>query len=439
MKFGSFALTAAAFAAALSLGTVPTAAQAQAAEQFVPLLVYRTGQFAPLGIPWADGKQDYLKLINARDGGVNGVKLVWEECETAYDAAKGVECYERLKTKGSGAAGFDPQSTGITFAVTDKAFNDKVAIQTLGYGLSQSVDGTVFEWNFPLLGTYWTAADVMIQDILKKEKGSLKGKKIALVYHDSPYGKEPIPLLTKRAAKDGFELLTFPVTPPGVEQKSTWLQIRQQRPDYVLFWSAGVMTPAGIREAQASGFPREKIYAIWWAGSDHDVKDIGAGAKGYNAITIHNSAAKDKVHDELKKFVYDKGQGTAKDASEVGVMAHTRGMMISMLQVEAIRAAQEKFGKGKALTSEQVKWGFENLDLSADKLKALGFGEIMRPVKTSCANHMGTDWARIVQWDGGKWNIESDWYQADQTLIEPLVKELSAKYAKDKNIKPRSC
>ncbi|MCR5865656.1 ABC transporter substrate-binding protein [Aquincola sp. J276] len=439
MKFASFSLTAAAFAAALSLGTAPTAVQAQAAEQFVPLLVYRTGQFAPLGIPWADGKQDYLKLVNARDGGVNGVKLVFEECETAYDAAKGVECYERLKTKGTGASGFDPQSTGITFAVTDKAFNDKVAIQTLGYGLSQSVDGTVFEWNFPLLGTYWTAADVMIQDILKKEMGSLKGKKIALVYHDSPYGKEPIPLLQKRAAKDGFELALFPVTPPGVEQKSTWLQIRQQRPDYVLFWSAGVMTPAGIREAQASGFPREKMYAIWWAGSDHDVKDIGAGAKGYNAITVHNSAARDKVHDDLKKFVYEKGQGTASNDSSVGVMAHTRGMMISMLQVEAIRTAQEKYGKGKTLTPEQVKWGFENLDLSADRLKALGFGEIMRPVKTSCSNHMGTDWARIVQWDGGKWNITSDWYQADQSLIDPLVKEMSAKYAKDKNIKPRSC
>jgi len=431
-KLKAIALCAAAAASTL------VAAPALAQEQFVPLLVYRTGQFAPLGIPWADGKQDYLKLVNARDGGVNGVKLSFEECETAYDAAKGVECYERLKSKGTGASGFDPQSTGITFAVTDKAYADKVAIETPGYGLSQSVDGTVFQWNFPLLGTYWTAADVMLQDISKKEKGSLRGKKIALVYHDSPYGKEPIPLLQKRAAAEGFELALFPVTPPGVEQKSTWLQIRQQKPDYVLFWSAGVMTPAGIREAQASGYPRDRIYGIWWAGSDHDVKDIGAGATGYNAITIHNSAAKDKVHDELRKFVYDKGQGTGA-ATGVGTLAHTRGMMIAMLQVEAIRAAQEQYGKGKPLTSEQVRWGFENLDLTADRLKTLGFGEVMRPVKTSCANHMGTDWARIVQWDGSKWNIKSDWYQADKTHIDPLVKELSAKYARDKNITPRAC
>ena len=438
MQLKKIAIAAAIAATGLSSLVTSTLAQAQAAEQFIPLLVYRTGQFAPLGIPWADGKQDYLKLVNARDGGVNGVKLTYEECETAYDAAKGVECYERLKNKGTGASGFDPQSTGITFALTDKAFADKLSIETMGYGLSQSVDGTVFEWNFPLLGTYWTAADVMLQDMAKKEKGSLKGKKIALVYHDSPYGKEPIPLLQKRAAAEGFEVALFPVTPPGVEQKSTWLQIRQQKPDYVMFWSAGVMTPAGIREAQASGYPREKMYAVWWAGSDHDVKDLGASAKGYNAVTIHNSAAKDAVHDAIKKEVYDKGQGTG-PASSVGTMAHTRGVMIAMLQVEAIRAAQEKYGKGKSLTPEQVRWGYENLDLTAARLKALGFGEIMRPVKTSCSNHMGTDWARIVQWDGGKWNITSDWYQADKTHIGPLVKEYAAKYAKEKNITPRTC
>ena len=438
MMFKKVAIAAATVAA--GIGGLVAAPAVQAQDQFVPLLVYRTGQFAPLGIPWADGKQDYIKLVNAK-GGINGVKIAYEECETAYDTAKGVECYERLKGKGGGAAGFDPQSTGITFAVTDKAPGDKMPIITTGYGLSQSADGKVFEWNFPLLGNYWTAADSIIQDILKKEKGSLKGKKIALVYHDSPYGKEPIPLLQKRAAKEGFELVLYPVTAPGVEQKSTWLQIRQARPNYVLLWSAGIMTPTAIREAQASGYPRDKMYAIWWAGSEGDVKDLGDVAKGYNAITIHNSGAEhDKVYDDLKKFVYDKGQGSDKTGkTTLGTIAHTRGMMISMLQVEAIRTAQEKFGKGKALTPEQVRWGFENLNLTQEKLDKLGFGQIMRPVKTSCSNHKGDDWARIVQWDGAKFKVVSDWYQSDKTILDPMVKEGAAKYAKEKNITPRTC
>lgn len=435
-------------AAALALGATLAAASvpALADEQFVPLLVYRTGSFAPLGIPWADGKLDYLKLINARDGGVNGVKITYEECETAYATDRGVECYERLKGRGpTGASGFDSQSTGITFAVSDKAIVDKVPVETVGYGLSQSVDGRVFEWNFPLLGTYWTAADVMIQDIARKEGGmdKLKGKKIALVYHDSPYGKEPIPLLQRRAQENGFELQMYPVTAPGVEQKSTWLQIRQSRPAYVLLWSAGIMTPTAIREAQASGYPRDKMYAIWWAGSEGDVRDLDDVAKGYNAVTIHNSgdAANAKVMADLKQHVYDKGQGSDKSGSgaTLGTIAHMRGMIISMLQVEAIRAAQEKFGQGKSMTPEQVRWGFENLNLTQEKLDKLGFGGIVRPIQTSCANHLGADWQRIVQWDGSKFKIVSDWYQADPKIVQPLVEEAAAKYAKEKNITPRTC
>jgi branched-chain amino acid transport system substrate-binding protein len=119
---------------------------------------------------------------------------------------------------------FDPQSTGITFALTEKAPADKIPLITLGYGLSVSQDGMVFKWNFPLMGSYWTGADALIQHIGKKEGGmdKLKGKKIALVYHDSPFGKEPIPLLQERAKMHGFELQMLPVTalassrrPPG--------------------------------------------------------------------------------------------------------------------------------------------------------------------------------------------------------------------------------
>ena len=83
MKRLNLKLAAALVAAAGAIGAVATPAMA-AEEQFVPLLVYRTGSFAPLGIPWADGKLDYLKLVNERDGGVNGVKITYEECETAY-------------------------------------------------------------------------------------------------------------------------------------------------------------------------------------------------------------------------------------------------------------------------------------------------------------------------------------------------------------------
>ena len=437
MKVRNLVLSVSLACAALSGAVVPTAAMAQAKEQFFPVLVYRTGAYAPNGVPWANGYVDYLKLVNAR-GGINGVKLSFEECETGYATDKSVECYERLK--GKGATVFQPLSTGATFALTEKAPIDKIPLITAGYGRRESADGGVFKWNFPLAGTYWVAADAIIQQLGKKEGGlaSLKGKKIALVYHDSPFGKEPIPLLQERASQLGFQLSLLPVTAPGVEQKATWLQVRQQRPDYVVLWGWGVMNSTALKEAQATGYPREKMYGVWWAGAEPDVKDVGQGAKGYNAVTMQHGTEKgaDVVKEILSKL-HDKGQGTG-PKEEVGDVLYMRGLMSAMFAVEGVRQAQEKYGKGKVVTAEQARWGYENLNLTQAKLDALGFKGVMRPVSTSCQDHMGANWARVHTWDGSKWQFTSDWLQADEQIIKPMVKAAADKYAAEKKLTRRA-
>src|SRR5258708_19836079 len=88
-------------------------------------------------------------MINERDGGNIGVKIASEECETGYATDKGVECYERLKGKGSTGAGyFSPLSTGITFALTEKVPGDKIPLLTMGYGPSESPNAPLFPLNF---------------------------------------------------------------------------------------------------------------------------------------------------------------------------------------------------------------------------------------------------------------------------------------------------
>src|SRR5262252_9647604 len=134
-------------AAIASAGMIAaTTAEAQN-EQFIPGLVYRTGAYAPNGIPFADGVADYINMLNARDGGINGVKIAFEECETGYATDRGVECYERLKGKGpTGAGVVVPLSTGITYALMEKAPVDKIPLLTSGYGRSESADGNVIRW-----------------------------------------------------------------------------------------------------------------------------------------------------------------------------------------------------------------------------------------------------------------------------------------------------
>ena len=427
-----------ALAATLAALAAP-ATWAQDKVQFFPSLTGRTGPVAPNATPFANGYADYMKLVNAR-GGINGVKTLVEECETAYATDRGVECYERLKGKHGGATVFQPLSTGITFALTEKAPGDKISLITSGYGRSESADGGIFKWNFPLVGTYWVAADVLVQHIAKKEGGldKLKGKKVALVYHDSPFGKEPIPVLQERSRQLGFELQLLPVTAPGVEQKATWLQVRQSRPDYVMLWGWGVMNSTAIKEAVATGYPREKMYGVWWAGAEPDVKDVGDGAKGYNALALqHGAEPNAKVTKDILALVHGKGQGTG-PKEEVGQVLYMRGLSAGMLAVEGVRRAQERYGKGKVMSGEQARWGYENLTLDQKKLDALGFAGVMRPVSTSCADHMGSAWARIHTWDGAKWNFTSDWLQADDQILKPMVKAAAEKYASEKKLTRRT-
>jgi len=439
MKLKKIALLATLACAGFSAAVTSTLVMAQEKVQFFPSLTGRTGPVAPNATPFANGYADYMKLVNLR-GGINGVKTLVEECETAYATDRGVECYERLKGKHGGATVFQPLSTGITFALTEKIPGDKIPMITSGYGRSDSADGGVFKWNFPLIGHYWVAGDVVLQHIAKEAGGwdKLKGKKIAVGYHDSPFGKELLPIVQERAAMHGFTLQLLPIPAPGVEQKAIWLQIRQQRPDYVMLQTWGVMTATSIKEAIATGYPREKMFGTWWSGAEPDIKDIGAAAKGYNAVMMqHGAEPQSAVVKEILAKVHDKGQGTGPKA-EVGEVLYMRGVVGAMLAVEGVRQAQEKYGKGKPMTGEQARWGYENLNLTQPKLDALGFKGVMRPVSTSCADHMGSAWARVHTWDGSKFVWASDWLQADEQIIKPMVKSSADKYASEKKLTRRT-
>src|SRR5437763_2331009 len=197
MKRTAFA--GAAFGAAAS--GFATTASAQN-EQFVPANFYWVGPYAPGGSGFGGGIIDYMQMLNERDGGINGVKLTWEKCETEYNNARGVECYERSKKKGpTGATVIHPLSTGITYSLIDKATADHIPIISMGYGRTSAADGRVFPYVFPLITTYWSQATVMVKFIAQKMGGydQLKGKKIALDYHEPAYDKEPIPVLTDTA------------------------------------------------------------------------------------------------------------------------------------------------------------------------------------------------------------------------------------------------
>jgi branched-chain amino acid transport system substrate-binding protein len=409
-------------------------------EQFVPILIYRTGPYAAGGSGIMGGFMDYMSLLNERDTGINGIKLVWEECETAYNNDRGVECYERLKGKGAkGAPVVHPLSTGITYALIDRATNDKIPVISLGYGRTDASDGRVFPYVFPLITNYWDQSSAKVRYIAQVAGGEdkLRGKKIVNLHLNVPYGKETIFIWDKLAEKFGFEVKHLAVPPPGIDQKSLWLQIREYNPDWVINRNWGVSCTVPLREAARIGFPREKILGVWWCGSEEDVVPAGKAAKGYITTNFHGVGRDFPVIEEIIDKVYGSGKGDL-SVTRVGSVYYNRGVIHGIVTTEAIRLAQQKFGAGP-INGEQMQWALENLNVTAERIKELGAEGLMFPLKTSCKDHEGGGAVRVQQWDGDKWVSISDWIQPYGDMVRAEVEKSAAQYAKEKGITPRDC
>ena len=404
-----------------------------AADLVIPDLSYRTGPYAAGGIPFSDGYQDYFTLLNERDGGIGGESVRIVECETAYDTERGVECYE--STKGEGSLVYQPLSTGITYQIIPKAAQDGIPIHTMGYGRTSAADGTVFNNVFNYPANYWDAASVAVNYLIDENGGSLDGKTIALVYHNSAYGKEPIRTLEKLSEKHGFTLSQIAIEPPGQEQKSQWLEIRRDRPDYVLMWGWGVMNQVAIQEAANVRFPMENFIGNWWAGAEPDVAPAGMAANGYKALNM-NAVEPMPVFDEIQEHVIDAGLG-AGDGSNLGSVLYTRGMYAAMLAAEAVAKAQEIHGVTD-ITAEQMRDGMEALEITAARMEELGAPGIGPEFSVSCEDHGGSGEGIVQQWDAeaGEWEVLTDFIAPDEEVIAPLVEEDAAAFAAENGIEP---
>lgn len=431
-----------ALAALLGTGTVTTAPAGDAARQYFPLPTFRVGAYASSGIPVWAGTIDYLRYINEVEGGINGVKLFWDECETEWAVEKGVECYERVKggRDGSPVPLFLPHGDPVSKALTEKSVADKIPLVTTGYGRTEAIDGRVFPYSFTVLFSFWSEASSAINYIAEQVGGKdkLKGLKIATVYHDSPYGKEtqiPLDLLAKTY---GFENIQIAVPHPGNDQSAQWARIRQIKPDWVFLRGWGVMTPVAIKTAAKTGFPVDHIIGGIWSGSEEDVRPAGSVGKGYRAITPFPAGQDFEILKKIKAAIVDKGLSDLKDPKSFGSVYYNSGVIEAIIAVEAIRTAQGRFGR-KPIDGAQGQWGLEHLVLDEPRLKALGAEGLVQPLRLSVKDHEGGGAGKVLQWDGTQWAaVSHGWVKSDRDLLLPRIYERAAAYAREKGITPRS-
>jgi branched-chain amino acid transport system substrate-binding protein len=395
---------------------------------YVPLLTYRTGPFAGSGIPIANGMRDYLTMLNERDGGIGGVKLNIEECETGYDTKKGVECYEAVK--GKNPVIVNPYSTGITLQLIPRASVDKIPILSMAYGLSASAIGNDFPWIFNPPATYWDGLSMIFKYIGGKEGGleKLKGKTIGYIFFEGGYGREPIPLLQQFAKDYGFEVKMYPVPVQEMQNQSAqWLGVRRDRPSWMIMWGWGAMNPTAVKEAAKINFPMDHFVGIWWSGGEDDARPAGRDAKGYLTLNFNRVGADYPAVKDVVKYVVDKGYSEVAN-DKVGENLYNRGIYNAVLIAEAIRNAQRITGR-KVVSGEDVRRGLEILNVTEARWKELGLAEFGAPVTgVSCTDHNGHQSAYMQQWDGAKWTVASDWITPMKDRVRPLLEAAARDY-----------
>ncbi len=385
-----------------------TAAAAAAGAQFLPVLGVREGALRSAGIPQANGFIDYVTLLNERDGGINGVPLVWEECETVYDVPRGIECYERLKAKG--AAVFPLAETPLAHALTERARHDQIPLILLGGGRADAADGRVFPYVFNPPVTWWSLNTAKIRFLGQRVGGleQLKGRKIAHVYRDDAYGRETLPMLDTRRPSTALWCSTWRCHRRGSTRRRPGYGSKSPNPTGSSCAPSGIETTTALKEAAQVGFLRDKIVGPHPTCTEQNMIPAGEAAIGFICASLHGTG---RVTSPSSRTSSPTSMPGARGLVQKGMSARRVGSGAcckALLTAEGLRTAMRQFGH-QPLTGAQVQWGFEHLTLTAARLKELGAEGLLPPLTLSCRDHEGGGGVKFQQWDGTQWTVITDW------------------------------
>jgi branched-chain amino acid transport system substrate-binding protein len=411
------AITTALMLAAGSLLTAtPSYAQSKG-EIVIGVQCDRTGPTQIVGTVLCPGFHDYVALVNSK-GGVEGYTIKALEIDHEYKVPPGIEAYERHKKEG--AVTMAVYGTPHIYAMAAKLTEDRIPGTSPGFGSAAAADGIRYPYIFPIAATYWSQGTAAVDFVKKQLGGSLKGKKIAYLFYDNPAGREPIEVLEDLATREGFQLKTFAVPPPGVEMGAQVLDIAQRfKADFVIGHLFGGAPSVSIKELKRVGYPLRKFVSFVWGAGEANIEGAGgfAAAEGYYCMQFAGVGTDYPVLNEIREMYKKQGKPAPKEMAST--VFYNRGVLIGALHVEAIRNAVKAKGSGK-ITGEDAKKGFE-------KISNFTLGGLVPPLKITNTDHEGGGLVQIWQVKDGKFVKVTDWYAAYQDVVAKHIKEAGAK------------
>ncbi|HEY0878773.1 MAG TPA: ABC transporter substrate-binding protein [Zeimonas sp.] len=333
--------TVTAIAAATGLAFAPRSALPQSGEDIViGGSIPMTGVFAFAGIGIHAGIQDYVKIVNDA-GGIQGRRLRYVPEDTAYKVDASVAAFKKI-TSQEKVNLYYGDSTAFAKTINPELERMGSILMAGASFASEINDPKKYPHQF-LVGPDYTEMFGILLRYIAKEK---PGAKVAFVYSDSEFGRDPIEKSREAAKKLGLNVSGEIMTPPGsVDVSAEVIKLRRAAPDYTIFHGYVLAPiPEFIGQARQMGMKSHFMGTFWTM--DHSmVMKMGEAAEGFMGVMpfryYYDTEGKAPMLEKIRQM-----------RPEYQSTAYLQGFLTTMLFAEA---AKRTLAAGKPLNADNLK------------------------------------------------------------------------------------
>lgn len=340
-------LMAAAAAGASALTASPLSVLAQSSEEIViGGSIPMTGVFAFAGVGINAGITDFVKMTNDA-GGVEGRKLKYVPEDTGYKVDVSVATFKKITSQNKVNLYYG-DSTGFSKTINPElARNGNIMMAGASFA-SELNDPQKYPNQFLVGPDYTEMFGILLRHIAKEKPGA----KVAFVYSDSEFGRDPIEKSEAAAKSLGLSVPIKIMTPAGsVDVSTEVIKLRRAAPDYTIFHGYILAPiPEFVTQGKQMGMTT-KWMGTFWTMDSSTVMQMGENAEGFMGVMPFRY-----YYDTEKAPMVEKIRAMRPEYQST---AYIQGFLAAMLFTESARRCLKA---GKPLTGPNLKAALNSLE-----------------------------------------------------------------------------
>lgn len=326
----------------------PLAAQAQTGGEDIVIggSIPMTGVFAFAGVGINLGIGDYVKMVNDA-GGIKGRKLRYVPEDTGYKVDVSVAAYKKLTSQNKINLYYG-DSTGFSKTINPELDRNGNILMAGASFATELNDPKKYPNQFLVGPDYTEMFGILLKHIAKEKPGA----KVAFVYSDSEFGRDPIEASEAMAKQLGLTVPVKLMTPAGsVDVSTEVIKLRRAAPDYTIFHGYILAPiPEFVTQGKQMGMT-SKWMGTFWTMDSSTVMKMGPAGDGFMGVMPY-------------RYYYDTSapaptlERIRKQRPEYQSTAYMQGYLAAMLFVES---AKRCLDAGKPLTGPNLKAALNSL------------------------------------------------------------------------------